>query len=152
MTHARSGYQAVDDAELVVAGAPGPAAASTSWGKDAGGCRAEGTVWGIRRDVQRGGPTLDPAGATAQGICVDGAIHRAQRAAVLRAARLQPAVPLVPRHEYGREDLRPNRVHEESRATAQARRGGQVFRSHRRAGPERGLDERRTFHGGRHAD
>src|SRR5579859_2455189 len=39
-------------------------------------------------------------------------IHRPQRAAVLRAARLQPVVSVVPRHEHGRAELRPDGVHE----------------------------------------
>ena len=50
---------------------------------------------------------VDPARAAAEGLAADGAVHRAQRADVLRAARLQPVVPLVPRYGCGRAELRP---------------------------------------------
>src|SRR5579864_5165100 len=50
----------------------------------------------FRTDVQRSGPALDPAGAVVESLTLDGAVHGAQRADVLRAVGLQPVVPLVP--------------------------------------------------------
>src|SRR5512133_3628109 len=72
----------------------------------------------VRRDVQQGRPALDSAGAVAEIHALDGVLQRAERAALLRAARLQPAVPMVSRHGRARGELRPIDVLEEPAATA----------------------------------
>jgi hypothetical protein len=59
-----------------------------------------------------------------------------QRAAVLRAARLQPALPLVPRHGHGREELRTNGFQPQPRSADHPRRGRGVPARHRRAGSQ----------------
>src|ERR1700721_350883 len=48
-----------------------------------------------------------PHPGVAEGLAADGALYRAQRTDVLRATRLQPVVPLVPRYGCGRAELRP---------------------------------------------
>src|SRR5208282_3222197 len=42
----------------------------------------QGTLAIVRADVQRGGPTLDPAGAIVESLALDVALHGAQRADV----------------------------------------------------------------------
>ena len=96
-----------DDADLGE-----PRAASTGQPSDqadqgAGRGGTQRTLAAVRADVQRSGPALDSAGAVAESLAVDGAVHGAQRADVLRAVGLQPFVPLVPGSELGRAELRP---------------------------------------------
>src|SRR5579863_5378018 len=54
----------------------------------------------------------------------------------LRAARLQPVVPLVPRYGCGRAELRPFELLAQPGAAAGARRGARVFHPRGRAGAQ----------------
>src|ERR1700676_2071352 len=81
----------------------------------------------------RGRPSIPPE-AVAEGLAADGALCRAQRTDVLRATRLQPVVPLVPRYGCGRAELRPFDLLAQPRAAVGARRGARVFHPRGRAG------------------
>src|SRR5688500_16082354 len=63
----------------------------------AGGRCARRALASVRRDVRRNGATLSPAGTSAQEPSLDRAVLGPQRAAVLRAARVQPVAPVVRR-------------------------------------------------------
>src|SRR2546423_4983675 len=68
------------------------------------------------------GPAVGATRAIAESQPADGVLLGAQRATLLRAARLQPDVSLVPRYEHGRGELRPQHLQLESGQIARARR------------------------------
>src|SRR2546427_3625390 len=74
------------------------------------GCGAAAAFAGVRPDVLGDGAAFGAAGAAAQSQPADGVLLGAQRAALLRAARLQSDVSLVPRHEHDRGELRPQHL------------------------------------------
>ena len=80
-----------------------------------------------------GRPSIPPE-RLLQGALLIAAVHGAQRAAVLRAARLQLAVSLVPRPEHRRPGLGRHGLHEEPRASARGRGGAGSFSRGGRAG------------------
>src|SRR2546428_1955429 len=77
--------------------------------------RAGRVVAAVRPDVRRRGPAIDPTGAALESVAVDGAVLGAFRARLLRAARLQPALPLVPGDRAHRAAFRPLNLLEEPR-------------------------------------
>src|SRR5712692_4905646 len=80
------------------------------------------------------GPAVDSARAALEGLAADGAVHRQKRAAVLRAARLQLLVSLVPRPGSGRAELRPLDLFAQPPTAVGARPGARVLRRRGRAG------------------
>src|SRR5471032_277942 len=124
---ARNGQQASNDVEPPLAGETSAGEAPAASSESAGGRCAGRAVADVRRDVQRAGEAVDSAGASAESVALDGAVHAAQRADVLRAARLQPALSLVSRHEHGRAELRADGLHKESSAAVGAQRGEPLF-------------------------
>src|SRR5438105_13889737 len=149
---ARNGEEAGDDADAAVPRSGSAGEGPAAEGEGAGGRGAARAVAGIRRDVQRGGPALDPAGAAAEGVALDRLLLGAQRDAVLRAAQLQPALSLAPRHEHGRGRVRAGDLQQESRTADEAPGREPLFRQGGRAGTSGGTNERRALHGGRDAD
>src|SRR5258708_33366933 len=93
--HAGRRHEAGDDAEPGHTGKAGAGRPSSEAGEGSGGRSTADAVAGVRRDVQLGGPAVDPTGAVAEGDVADGVVHGAERADALRATRIQPAFPLV---------------------------------------------------------
>src|SRR5277367_4586090 len=121
--HARNRHEAVVDPDAHVTRVPGADRPPAASDQEAGGCRPDEAVAGVRQNVLVGGSTVDPAGTAAQVDVADGAVYGPERATVLRPARLQPALSLVPRHGHGRGELRADGVHEEPRSAHRERRG-----------------------------
>src|SRR5438132_11338565 len=65
---ARNGEEAGDDADAAVPRSGSAGEGPAAEGEGAGGRGAARAVAGIRREVQRGGPALDPAGGAAEGV------------------------------------------------------------------------------------
>src|SRR5579863_4636026 len=140
--HERYRHQAVVDVGADVSGERGAEQPSAAAYEGAGGRSADQAVGHFRRDVQRDWAPVDPAGATAQVDGADRALLGAQRAAAVRAARLQPAVSLVLGHGHDRASARPQHVFAQPRTPARARRRREVFPCGRRASATREADER----------
>src|ERR1035438_10181559 len=77
---------------------------------------------------------LDRAGVYAAGASVAGVLLDPLGAPVGRAARLQPAVPLVRGPGHGRRGVEPCRLLQEPRPAADERGGATVFRGGEQAG------------------
>ena len=75
-----------------------------------------------------GGAALDPARASAQGEPADRALLDPQRAPVLRAAALRPAVQVVPGPQHLRRALQRHHVLQEPRAPARGQRRTRFLR------------------------
>src|SRR5215831_664119 len=96
-SHARDRHETVFDADAHVAGVArcgGPPDSTDQETRGPGACEAHGN---IRRDVRAYRSPLDPTRTAAEGHPFDGSALRKERASVLRAARLQPHVPVVSR-------------------------------------------------------
>src|SRR3984885_10516087 len=141
--HARNRHEAVFDADADVAGVSGADRAPAAGDQEAGRHGADEALAGVRRNVLVGGAAFDPAGASAQVDVADGVVHGAERAALLRAARLQPALSLVSRYGHGRSELGADGVHEEPRSAHRARRGPRVSSGGRGTGTRGKADEPR---------
>ena len=102
--------------------------------------------------AERGRPSIPPERLLK--ACLLIALYtRAQRAAVLRAARLQPAVPLVPRHGHGRGGLRRLDLRQEpAAAAARGRRAGGSSTASCGPGEGGAAALGRALHGRRDAD
>src|SRR6266852_3876185 len=87
--------------------------ASAASDQEVGRRGAGGAQPDFRRNVQWRGETVDPAGAIAQGDAADRVLQLEERAAVLRAARLQSSVSLVSGYGHGRGGLRRDGLYEE---------------------------------------
>src|SRR5262249_50454638 len=108
-------------------GAANPAATSAAARQASDGQGAQKPVADFQSDVQLGGTSFGTSRTIAQGLAADGAVHDSQRTALLRATRLQPAVPLVPGPGIGRAELRPFQFHQQPQAAAGARGGRGVL-------------------------
>ncbi len=159
---ARRGQEAVARCWVLdVAGDAGAADAPVASDQEAGGCRpdeARDRRCSTRCTNSGRGrrEAVDPAGAAAQVDAADGAVHGAQRAAVLRAAQgLQPALPVVSTWTWSR---RASCRHLSATTATGSSLGPTTCpvraypaepSSRRRSQGE--ADERRPLHRGRHA-
>ena len=90
--------------------------------------RALSPVFGMRWHSSVGRPSI-PAGARLLKATLLMALYTVRSERMLcEQARIQPAFPLVSRHEHGRDDVRPDNVHEEPSASPRARRGSPILR------------------------
>src|SRR5690606_30854849 len=101
----------------------------------------EGDVAALRCDLCEDRPAVDPAGAAAEGAPAPGSVYGAERTDALRAARIQPALPVVRRVGNGRPGLGADRVHEEPRPAAAGRHRGRVLPGGDRGSPSPQLAE-----------
>src|SRR5712692_1601792 len=108
-------------------GATGAEGTSTAAHQSLGRRGAGAAFAAVRCDVQRGGTAVDSARAAVEGVLADGAAHGAQRAAVLRATRLQLFVPLVSGLGGRRGELRPLDLFAQPPTAPGARGGGRVL-------------------------
>src|SRR6266571_4535739 len=97
-------------------------------------------------------PERQPLGAAVEGVVVDQFVLGPQRAGLLRAVGLRPAVPLVSGHESDRAQLRPEHVQQEPPATAGAQRGSAVLRPGGPPSQYTRFPVGRALHRRRHAD
>src|SRR3974390_542725 len=126
------------------------ASAALDQGVHGDGAEADSSAFG--QTVQRDRTTVDSTGATAEGAVADRAVLGAQRSVVLRAARLQHPVSLVPGHESAGKLFRCLDVQQEPRAPRQGRCRFEVLRRRRARGASVAAALRRTLQRGRHAD
>ena len=96
-------------------------------------CRA--AVAALRGDVREAGASLDPARAPAQGELADRPLLGAQRAPVLRAVALQPALQVVPRPERRGRALQRHDLLQERERLLEAEVARAFFRGGGRGGP-----------------
>ena len=116
--------------------------------------RALGAISGelAGRAIRLGRSPIDSARETAQCAIAHRAVFGSLGPAVLRAARLQHPVPLVPRHESREPDAGPVELQPPARAPGRHRRGPTLLRRGRQSGSQAEAAILGPLHGRRHAD